>query len=134
MEPKSRPTFGELVVQLEKIRSAATCDDFSPASNGSGAACHHRSSTDDDAPLTSLALVVANDICQNNNQLASVKKCVLDDDVYLVAGSSPSEKARCHYVQGHYTTPKDKIKYLPRNITQLFNISLTSDQVADLYY
>lgn len=34
-------------------------------------------------------------------RLCHTRRRRLDEDVYLVPGSSPSEKARCHYVQGH---------------------------------
>ena len=37
-----------------------------------------------------------------------MSSCKFDRDVYLVAGNSPSEKARCHYLHGH---PKDKNYY-----------------------
>ncbi len=101
MDPKSRPTFEELVVQLEQmirqhggVRSADVPADeaivvnvqSSCLSSGSDATggCRHLPKEAKEAQPSSK----------------------FDHDVYLVPGSSPSEKARCHYLQGRAAKEK----------------------------
>lgn len=102
MDPKSRPTFEDLADTLEDIirqhsnaRSpdttlevvrTATDDQSSCHSNSPEVAgCCHLQKTDK-------AVQPTHNNNNNNNKF--------DHDVYLVPGSSPSEKARCHYLQG----------------------------------
>ena len=121
MDPKSRPTFDELVVQLEQMLQSfgKGLNNNSISSTGSPSAAANDRPTisvtgrpDVDAqhpaPLLDDPVLLAKNTCHNNEKtrlrlMKSMSR--FDDDVYLVPGSSPSEKARCHYVQGH---AKDK--------------------------
>ena len=100
MDPNSRPTFEELAIQLEQMMLRQ----------------HGQNSTDVPADAT----VVMTDVpstCLSSGS-ADASECApieakgpqpsskFDRDVYLVPGSSPSEKARCHYLQGRSAKEK----------------------------
>ena len=103
MDPKSRPIFEDLVLQFEQLltidefveyKSTVDRTEMSTTSHQKDLASHEDTSAD-----------VLAKTCQIQKQSLQSYNCKLDNDVYLVAGCSPSEKARCHYVQGH---TKDK--------------------------
>lgn len=106
MDPKSRPTFDELVTQLEQMRqNGGRSVDGSQAAvtapeNHLLSASAAPSQPPDAAPSCHLHH------SEDAKKTTSAASSKFDHDVYLVPGSSPSEKARCHYLHGH---PKEKL-------------------------
>ena len=101
MDPKSRPTFEELVVQLEQMirqhgggRSADVPADVT-------------NTVDDQSSCLSSDLDATGCCCHLPEEAKEAQpSSKFDHDVYLVPGSSPSEKARCHYLQGRAVKEK----------------------------
>lgn len=99
MDPKSRPTFEELVVQLEQMirqHGSGRIADAVDVQNVDNVQSSCLSNGPDIVGCCHLPKEA------KSNQLSNK----FDHDVYLVPGSSPSEKARCHYLQGR--TVKEK--------------------------
>ena len=89
MDPKSRPTFEELVPQLEHMIRPSQ---LSPSVTAA----------EEVRPPTEQVCDQAQD---EADQIKPVKaRSHFDHDVYLVPGNSPSEKARCHYLNGRGST------------------------------
>lgn len=128
MDPKSRPTFDELVLRLEHIRQTehiGAGEGSQVLKNVSNSAEKHLSSQQLSPPPPPPLLLpplppppvtlldVASSATSTTSSTSSscrpqekkMSSSKFDHDVYLVAGNSPSEKARCHYLHGH---PKDK--------------------------
>lgn len=102
MDPNSRPTFEELVPQLEQMirqhNSGRSVD--APTSDVAAS----------DADIQSGFLSSGSDVTNGCHSPEEPKEAQpsskFDHDVYLVPGSSPSEKARCHYLQGRAAKEK----------------------------
>ncbi|XP_046445577.1 dual specificity testis-specific protein kinase 1-like isoform X2 [Daphnia pulex] len=102
MDPNSRPTFEELVPQLEQMirqhNSGRSVD--APTSDVAAS----------DADIQSGCLSSGSDVtncCHSPEEPKEAQpSSKFDHDVYLVPGSSPSEKARCHYLQGRAAKEK----------------------------
>ena len=100
MDPKYRPTFEDLVVQLEQIIHSRNPPD-TPIEVVTG----------DESSLSSspeIGRQSADKIVQQAPMISATK---FDHDVYLVPGSSPSEKARCHYLQGRSNNKEKPLEY-----------------------
>ena len=106
MDPKSRPTFDDLVTQLEQMRQNGGWG--VEGSQVAVAAPENHLLSPSAAPSqppdaeASCHLHHPEDAKKTTNPASSK----FDHNVYLVPGSSPSEKARCHYLHGH---PKEKL-------------------------
>jgi len=114
MDPKSRPTFDELMLRLDHIR---TVEGSHVLKNICDVADKHLSSQQTSAapappPPPPPAAVTVFDLSPtittttttttpSSSTSKKTSSSKFDHDVYLVAGNSPSEKARCHYLHGH---------------------------------
>lgn len=102
MDPNSRPTFEELVVQLEQM--------IRQHSNSGKSVDVPSSDVTSDTDIQSGCLSSGSDVTSCCHSSAQAKEAQpsnkFDHDVYLVPGSSPSEKARCHYLQGRAVKEK----------------------------
>lgn len=102
MDPNSRPTFEELVVQLEQM--------IRQHCNSGRSVDVPSSDVTSDTDIQSGCLSSGSDVTGCCHSSAQAKEAQpsnkFDHDVYLVPGSSPSEKARCHYLQGRAVKEK----------------------------
>lgn len=115
MDPKSRPTFEQLAVQLEQMVQRhgaaaertvdANCDAMAGANAKAGDAHATSAAVQTRGVITTADAAV--DCRPSEQQPKPSHPCSkFDQDVYLVPGSSPSEKARCHYLQGRAVKEK----------------------------
>lgn len=95
MDPKSRPTFEELVPQLElMIHPKQSIPSITTTTTTTAEGVRQPTEK------------VPNQPEDEANQMKLVKaRSRFDHDVYLVPGNSPSEKARCHYLSGRVSAP-----------------------------
>jgi hypothetical protein len=102
MDPNSRPTFEELVPQLEQmiwqhnsVRSVDVPSSDVTSEPGIQSGC-----------LSNGSDTITNCCHSPKKPKEAQPSNKFDHDVYLVPGSSPSEKARCHYLQGRAVKEK----------------------------
>jgi hypothetical protein len=102
MDPNSRPTFEELVPQLEQM--------IRQHNSGRSVDAPSSDVTSDADIESSSFLSSGSDVthcCHSPKEPKEAQpSSKFDHDVYLVPGSSPSEKARCHYLQGRAVKEK----------------------------
>lgn len=105
MDPSSRPTFDELVTQLEQMiaKHAGEARDASPVDANAAADDETTGRRDEAAPRKDEQVETGDKPaacpCAAKSGALTNGGSKFDHDVYLVPGCSPSEKARCHYVQ-----------------------------------